>query len=1088
MTKARKQPKRDGELRSAKPKAGFALLMTLVLVAFLVLLLVGLATYTRIETTIAGNQQRQAQARENALFALQAALGQLQKHAGPDTRATATGEAAGNAGTKHYTGVWDSTTPGSGPITWLVSGSERAGVTPDDLVAAALDPASNATTDQEFLVGSRTVSANADRIKIAKQEITAPGVPGQTGPVRIGRYAWWVGDQGVKAPVAVADTTDAITFAPYDTADARSRIRQQITLGAGASDTAGEPVFEPADANNASLVANGKISSTPQFSFLRNATNAQLGLARAQQNFHAWSPNNFAVIADTKNGGLRQDLSLAPGLLGSAFSAWANYPGYTEPLSTTTTTTNENGTTTTTTPTEGILPPYGTEPLRRRLVMTPHQLDANASHQIAPILSYFLLTFNVQTESETGSSPVPLQVRARWMVSLWNPYTASLVPENIRVEITGLPSSVQVIPEPSDPPKPPGRAFSLRTPFRRNTADSTAGDITLSLPWNSATLPTDAPMEDRQSWLPGRVYTWRSLENSDKGTSPPDAGFASEFNSRTLSQSGAGVQRSIPGVTATPNDVGHLDVNGSSQLTVTIYAVRESGDVRLGRFTSPEFTPSFTTSPQAIEAKGYQFSYVFRLAESIDTSATPGAWLTTEGRDFRRRSPPAEIFVVEAEGNNPAAYENYATISKPGRLLDRAANAWSYNEDTPVFELPRMPLLSLGALQHLRMVGQRPFMIGNPWGANFTLNEIRLPELFDRFYFSGLVDGVTAGTTATGDLVLPNPLMKPLRKPDSTKVTMDDVRALMTPPTTTDADGNVTPTAAASSRSSKFFLQGGAFNLNSTNQAAWAAVLRGVRFPGPRSFSYLNATEATGTADDASVATVQSGEAQFFRFSHTAQETYKAEPGLSAFGDDSGVTPPNTHLFRRGMRTLTAAQVAAFAGKIVELVRMKHAAIEGTGGPFRSLDEFLSPNPLFAGTGTDADGNTVALAPRSLLEAAIADAGVNSEIAEFSSQWLTQADVMTALAPVLFPRSDTFVIRAYGEAWNPVTATAEGRAWCEATVQRVPDYMVPRSETANGPVGDAPDALPLELTHELNKQLGRRFKVVSFRWLTRSDI
>ena len=52
----------------------------------------------------------------------------------------------------------------------------------------------------------------------------------------------------------------------------------------------------------------------------------------------------------------------------------------------------------------------------------------------------------------------------------------------------------------------------------------------------------------------------------------------------------------------------------------------------------------------------------------------------------------------------------------------------------------------------------------------------------------------------------------------------------------------------------------------------------------------------------------------------------------------------------------------------------------------------------------------------SLLEQAIADAGLNVEEdgtpIEFSSQFLTQGDIMTALAPVLFARSDTFLVRA----------------------------------------------------------------------------
>jgi hypothetical protein len=102
--------------------------------------------------------------------------------------------------------------------------------------------------------------------------------------------------------------------------------------------------------------------------------------------------------------------------------------------------------------------------------------------------------------------------------------------------------------------------------------------------------------------------------------------------------------------------------------------------------------------------------------------------------------------------------------------------------------------------------------------------------------------------------------------------------------------------------------------------------------------------------------------------------------------------------------------------------------------------QFLGPSPLFA----DADGNN-----RSLLEQAIDDAGLNSDAnlgltdtnGEFSSQWLTQADLMTALGPVLFTRSDTFVIRAYGETLNPTTGNVEGRAWCEAIVQRHPEYV-----------------------------------------------
>ena len=70
-------------------REGFALLVTITLVAFLVLILVSLAAFTRVETQVASNSTQMAQARQSALFGLQIALGELQKHAGADQRVTA---------------------------------------------------------------------------------------------------------------------------------------------------------------------------------------------------------------------------------------------------------------------------------------------------------------------------------------------------------------------------------------------------------------------------------------------------------------------------------------------------------------------------------------------------------------------------------------------------------------------------------------------------------------------------------------------------------------------------------------------------------------------------------------------------------------------------------------------------------------------------------------------------------------------------------------------------------------------------------------------------------------------------------------
>ena len=102
----------------------------------------------------------------------------------------------------------------------------------------------------------------------------------------------------------------------------------------------------------------------------------------------------------------------------------------------------------------------------------------------------------------------------------------------------------------------------------------------------------------------------------------------------------------------------------------------------------------------------------------------------------------------------------------------------------------------------------------------------------------------------------------------------------------------------------------------------------------------------------------------------------------------------------------------------------------------------------------------------------------------------TQAHLLSQIGSALSVRSDTFKIRAYGSARNPMTGEAEGEAWIEATVQRMPEYLI--SET-NRSDGDKPYAIP-ELDgdggvrNKINDRYGRRFKIVSTRWLSKDEI
>ena len=976
---------------------GFALLITITLLAFVVLLLVGLAAYTRVETAISGNTQKQAQARQNALLALDVALGQLQRHAGPDQRVTATAEGFnGVAVNPRYTGVWDARTAGAEPLTWLVSGNETNPLT--------VSPGTvfTATNGAELLGLKSTLTANNVRAPLVP--ITTVGVPGLAANAPIGRYAWWVGDQGVKAPVALAGSTDAITYPPFDSPDLRDRIRQQISLGAGATDATGDPVFEPRAANNATNAAN--TTAFNQLAFLNLSTTGTVGLPTLRNRYHDWTPNNFNVLANTADGGLRRDLSLDPSLLGPAAQAWLDYPSYMEDPAASA---------------KSAFPPspaFTSDPLRRR-----YAISATGA-RVAPVLTYFYLLFGARKQTAAADYTLSL----RWAAALWNPYSGAFLPEDLKLEISGLPTSLTGFTR--DP------ATLVETDqFTVSMRQLYGSDLKFTLPWT----PTVPPFADQQSWLPGRVHNWAYKQNATFLLNGDNPGV---FNTRDLGGFADGLLTTVPGSST---------VNGNSQFgvrlgssTITVKLTRDNGEV-LATYTSPSYDSVIGTAPGDASNTTSQLGFIFRLAESFDTPVTPGVWLNNDPRSL---APPSGALIAVPNGTNPADYVNYITISNPDRLLDRATNSTTYNEDVPVFELPRAPLLSLGTLQHLALDGSRPFSIGNSWGATIPLNGIRSAQLFDQFFFSGLVPAVMPPGSGPS-LVLPNPLLRVSpRKADGTATTVADLRD------------------ATNATSSQFLLQGGAFNLNSTSPTAWAAVLRGVRFPAPAQFNYLAADVATGTAADTgeTAAFVQSPDAQFFRFSQSAQETYQAEPNPAA-GTTTASTA-NTHLFRRGVITLDAAKVTALAAAITAAIKARHS--DPALGPFRSLEEFLSP--VIAG-GT------------SLLEDAIAAAAINVDPAtnapiEFSSQFLTQGDIMTALAPVLFPRSDTFVIRTYGEAVNPATDVAEGRAWCEAIVQRVPDYFDPTDDAAVAPSD-------LNVT---NQTYGRRFKVVSFRWLTRSDI
>ena len=187
------KPLLQSEAQPHHRHSGFALVLTLTLLALLVLALYALSALVRVNGQISVTGLYQTQARQNALLGLNVALSELQRHAGDDTRITGmaglTGIAAGAGNnTRHWCGVWDA----NGVfVTWLTSGAQTAGlaalqasVTPIELVASGAVGAAAANSEHVI----------AGKIPIIVTE--TPGAPGVAATV--GHYAYLVSDEGVK--------------------------------------------------------------------------------------------------------------------------------------------------------------------------------------------------------------------------------------------------------------------------------------------------------------------------------------------------------------------------------------------------------------------------------------------------------------------------------------------------------------------------------------------------------------------------------------------------------------------------------------------------------------------------------------------------------------------------------------------------------------------------------------------------------------------------------------------------------------------------------------------------------------------------
>ena len=282
-------------------------------------------------------------------------------------------------------------------------------------------------------------------------------------------------------------------------------------------------------------------------------------------------------------------------------------------------------------------------------------------------------------------------------------------------------------------------------------------------------------------------------------------------------------------------------------------------------------------------------------------------------------------------------------------------------------------------------------------------------------------------------------------------------------------------------------LYEGQFNVNSTSKEAWKAVLMS-----------LADRPLTGFNGESAPSVHAGGRDEVTLSRHTMVGT--SGQGTGPGSDDSW----------RGIRTLTAAEIDKLAEEMVRQVKLR--------GPFLNMSEFvnrrLSDDELgvtgalqaaidwdefdagYNGS-TSGSGPSINAAFKSSAAMITASDLVTTSLpnarAAYGSRYagiqgyVMQSDILQGISTSLLVRGDTFTIRAYGESLARDGSVA-AKAWCEAVVQRMPEYVDGADDPAQRIRNPNLATSDMSILEQVNREFGRKFQIVSFRWLSAQEV
>lgn len=985
------------------------LIAALSLMAFILVLLVSMTVLIRVETQTSSNTRSNLQAKEAARLALMMALGDLQKHVGPDQRVTARAEITGITNNNRYwTGIWD-TTNASAPPTWLVSGNSP-------------DPG-NPTASTIQLVGPGTVGNNVDAF-VNAPPLEIPGTDGQS----LTQIAWWIGDEGVKASIALKDRASELSpefLTDYSASglseDEQRQILKQISprrfraevftttttnlVPGEIEDISDQAVYERVEAANQALK---KVNSLQQAEMLDGMNPIDL-----QNNYHDLGYQAEAVIADTERGGLKRDLSDK--------------------------TFNDSG---------GAVPID--ENLRKFLWDSAPDADGNINiigipegevdalttgdtvYTTPPILTELSLYFAVSGQlSNSRTARAFLSFEAE----VWSPYgfrhnfrgdSGSNTPE-LSVEIDGLPEVALRFYDKDQESYTSSTTLDLNTLGPEFQLDLTnthkSGEIRKTngiWPANDSSNQTSFYYTDNWSW----TVDDPSINSDHRRVSFPD-GDSINYTS--------------------PDSLINITIkNSAGEILQRIENIPIAGiEADFGFYED---------SPSALSDSDAPIAFYMRL---YDDRTALESWLTEHDLrginwDLENASllELIDINDVNGDGLGDADSINFTSFSNEDLFHGQANNNFFR-----IFDVPATVPVSLGVLQHLNLNGVAPFSIGNPWGGSYN-------GVFDQYFVSGIPQDSTSTYWSPGGEPSENPLPNPA------------LRVYY-------GSDTLVPENMTGDDSAAHLLISGNFNINSTSAKAWQALLAS---------NYIynwQFQRNAGTSTEESDYRINL-ESSFFRlpfsghnrsraftnwkfpFEDHEEETTIGDdyPDLlddeleSIFRKSNGVSPlkdwrPSLAI---GHRELSSAKIESLANQII-------ADLEARGRPFKSIEEFASSG-LLQGSIDQTSINTI------VNNTSYLDADTEEKMPRNVPAYLSQADIISAISPYVTARSDTFRIHARARVINQATNSIDSEAACIALVQRVP--------TRND--GDA-DAIMDNATG-----IGRKFIIKGIEWVNVSEL